>query len=559
MFVDLDNKTITNASATTLFERNDPQNVVTLQVTAAEYERNNMLDTTTYWTQNPYGTSSSLCYSFDQSLAGVNFSVYDLDYHTGTDYTLEECFTIEAFNQGTQVTIPSTDFSIGNFVTYNSVNNSFCNQTNDVPNNSDFGDVYFSLSNDVDSVCISFLVSATDGLNTAPDGDMGISDIEHCIDETTQCTSGAIIEYSDLGYQTDLDNSVITGPMGVTVTFKKIDNTNFIDQLRTDDVYDRGVTDTTGFWSHKAGKGQSGLCMIFNDRMTNLEFSIYDLDYNDDTDFFLGEQVEVKPFLNGSGFGLVAADYTLGSDVVVNGNTFYNKVSMVSSSDDEGDVKFHFTSQVDSVCFSFETKTDAGNVQPPLADIGFSDFVFCAPLVAVPVEWLSFDAVYESGTTVALHWSTASELNNESFTLQRSKDGINYEDIHMEDGAGTTTGISSYSFTDYNAYVGVNYYRIMQTDYDGEYDYSEIEVISISGEERLSVYPNPARGLATVVLPKGSVSEQIIVSDISGNTIYTQEVSAKDVSKVNLDITELRSGIYFVKYGEYYTKLQVLN
>jgi len=178
----------------------------------------------------------------------------------------------------------------------------------------------------------------------------------------------------------------------------------------------------------------------------------------------------------------------------------------------------------------------------------------------VPVEWLSFEATYEEAQSVMLEWSTASEENNDYFTIERSTDGVNFDEIvDVVEGSGTTQEITEYNYMDRNAHIGVNYYRIKQTDYNGDFDFSEVRVVIINGEHSLTVYPNPARGSATVLLPEGSGSDIVTVTDISGNVIYTQEVTNKNVTKVQLEINEIRSGIYFVKYGKHYTKLQILN
>ncbi|MBK7966284.1 MAG: hypothetical protein IPK10_14025 [Bacteroidetes bacterium] len=73
--------------------------------------------------------------------------------------------------------------------------------------------------------------------------------------------------------------------------------------------------------------------------------------------------------------------------------------------------------------------------------IGFGN----APL---PVEWLSFDAKPIS-SNVLLQWRTASENGNDYFNVERSRDGSSFETIGQVPGNGSTSSISSYTFTDY--------------------------------------------------------------------------------------------------------------
>lgn|GEM_PF-835930 len=88
----------------------------------------------------------------------------------------------------------------------------------------------------------------------------------------------------------------------------------------------------------------------------------------------------------------------------------------------------------------------------------------------LPIELLSFTAnvVHES---VRLNWATATETNNDFFTIERSTNLNDWEVLGFVDGAGTSSRPLHYSFTDYNPMAGVSYYRLKQTDYDGKFEY----------------------------------------------------------------------------------------
>ena len=93
--------------------------------------------------------------------------------------------------------------------------------------------------------------------------------------------------------------------------------------------------------------------------------------------------------------------------------------------------------------------------------------------VNLPIELLYFKgSVYNSDNI--LHWSTASEDNNDYFTIEKTKDGIDWEVVDREPGAGNSSNQLYYSLVDENVESIINYYRLKQTDYDGKFKYSDI-------------------------------------------------------------------------------------
>lgn len=101
-----------------------------------------------------------------------------------------------------------------------------------------------------------------------------------------------------------------------------------------------------------------------------------------------------------------------------------------------------------------------------------------APL---PITLLSFAAI-PFGNTVKTDWTTLSEVNNDYFTLERSRDGINFEYVGTVEGAGTSTNSINYSYFDYRPHQGLSYYRLKQTDYDGGFKYSKLVAVMIDSE-----------------------------------------------------------------------------
>lgn len=95
----------------------------------------------------------------------------------------------------------------------------------------------------------------------------------------------------------------------------------------------------------------------------------------------------------------------------------------------------------------------------------------------LPIELLSFTGEKKDGYN-ELKWSTSTELNNDYFTLEKTIDGSNYSELGIVDGAGNSTEIRNYSMLDVSPSNEINYYRLKQTDFNGEFSYSSIVSIN---------------------------------------------------------------------------------
>lgn len=168
----------------------------------------------------------------------------------------------------------------------------------------------------------------------------------------------------------------------------------------------------------------------------------------------------------------------------------------------------------------------------------------------LPIELTYFNAS-SSGSTVLLTWQTASEENNDYFTIERSTDGINFENIKTLSGAGNSTTTINYSTTDNDPLTGISYYRLKQTDYNGAYSYSEIESVAFYGslsDISFTVYPNPCITTSTITLSANgfSFNEQTLIQifGLTGQLVYEQ----RGISSSEVIISQtLSQGIYFVK------------
>jgi len=168
----------------------------------------------------------------------------------------------------------------------------------------------------------------------------------------------------------------------------------------------------------------------------------------------------------------------------------------------------------------------------------------------VPVELTSFTTQYV-GNTTQLNWTTASELNNLGFDVQRSTDGYDFVTIGFVLGKGTTTEIQNYSYVDKTTSPNINYaYRLKQIDFNGSYNYSEVINLGESNPlnfELLQNYPNPFNPATTISIGLPVKSDITLdVYNIVGErvlSLYNGELAAGNYN-YTVDASNLTSGIY---------------
>jgi len=179
----------------------------------------------------------------------------------------------------------------------------------------------------------------------------------------------------------------------------------------------------------------------------------------------------------------------------------------------------------------------------------------------IPVELTSFTASVKQNN-VTLNWSTATELNNKGFEIERllvknsnfEFRNSNWIKVGFVPGRGTTTEISTYSYTDENLSPGFYYYRIKQIDYDGSYKYYDleetVEIISPIGFYLSQNYPNPFNPSTTISysIPQKSLVT-LKVFDVLGNEVCTliNEERESGYHQIDLIAEGLSSGIYFYR------------
>ena len=167
----------------------------------------------------------------------------------------------------------------------------------------------------------------------------------------------------------------------------------------------------------------------------------------------------------------------------------------------------------------------------------------------LPIELISFD-VKKSGNEVDINWITASEINNNYFTILRSDNGINFETIEIVDGAGNSNSPIAYSTTDKAPLTGKNYYRLKQTDFDGKCTYSEIKSVFFGKAGLYSVFPNPVNSSSEFFVNVPANGEySVSIFEITGKIVYKQIYTVNENKEIDLqpENLSLGSGMYHIK------------
>lgn len=170
------------------------------------------------------------------------------------------------------------------------------------------------------------------------------------------------------------------------------------------------------------------------------------------------------------------------------------------------------------------------------------------PFSAVlPIELIGFSGQLKDNTIV-LNWQTASELNNDYFTIEKSLDGNKWADIGQIKGAGYAKSIQNYTFVDLNEMENKQYYRLKQTDFNKHFTYSKIISVqfNLNNSPKLTVFPNPATHQITVNLEGFNFNNnaELQVMNTLGQVVFSKNKSINPSELI--DLSAFPSGQYIV-------------
>lgn len=161
--------------------------------------------------------------------------------------------------------------------------------------------------------------------------------------------------------------------------------------------------------------------------------------------------------------------------------------------------------------------------------------------VPLPVELVHFSGMRKD-REVVLNWTTATELENNYFAVERSSGGQEWQAFDIVFGSGTTTSPTEYSSTDSAPFEDITYYRLRQVDNDGSVNFSDVIAVDSEQTMTLEIFPNPGKTFVTVRSERNY--EQLIVTDINGKEILSMHNLNED--QTNLDVADWKNGMYYV-------------
>jgi len=167
----------------------------------------------------------------------------------------------------------------------------------------------------------------------------------------------------------------------------------------------------------------------------------------------------------------------------------------------------------------------------------------CTPLKVLPITLIYFKGSSTKNNRNLIEWSTLSEINNDYFTIEKATKALNFKEIGTINGTGNSNSVIQYQFIDDAATNPTVYYRLKQTDFDGNYAYSEIIVLNNNLLE-LTIYN--LNNTLYLFSETTTINGLLNITDVSGRVVYSKNITENQ----QINISNLKSGMYLVKYRD---------
>jgi|GEM_PF-1076824 len=186
------------------------------------------------------------------------------------------------------------------------------------------------------------------------------------------------------------------------------------------------------------------------------------------------------------------------------------------------------------------TATDLGATNPYAAIA----LIAVQPPVPLPINLINFSCQGTDGS-IKVYWSTASEDNSSRFTIERSSDGITFKPYATVPATGNSETQQNYTYTDETPLVGDNYYRLTETDLDGDTHTYYVTMCTNDKAPVNQIYPNPSNGSFTVALGASSNYQTLVITDMLGRQVFTEQF-APSVSPAahSIELPSTLKGMY---------------
>lgn len=225
--------------------------------------------------------------------------------------------------------------------------------------------------------------------------------------------------------------------------------------------------------------------------------------------------------------------------VTVDGNALNTTVSRNGTSFSLANESFTFTAASTSHVITF-AGTTAGTCGLLLDNVQIA-------FTALPVELTSFSGETRNHMN-NLEWSTASEIDNKEFSIERSNDGEEWTSIGTVMGAGNSNTQLNYKYVDQSPKHGANYYRLKQLDYNGDYEYSMIIKLKNKSNSSYTIGQSPDHSKLIIFGTTDLTAESLALYDQMGRNVVNEVIY--NSSNQSLDISSLSTGVYIIVIDE---------
>ena len=201
-------------------------------------------------------------------------------------------------------------------------------------------------------------------------------------------------------------------------------------------------------------------------------------------------------------------------------------------------VTYDFIATATTLTFSF---TPGSNIGTSTRGVIIDDLTISQPIV-LSAEMTAFEAE-KNKEGILLKWTTASEIKNDYFAIEKSRDGKQWLEIAKVNGAGYSIKMTDYHVQDNKPYDGLSYYRLKQVDFDGQETYSDIVSIEFDYADIFSVFPNPAHNSQELV-----IDSKIFVNDLRVKIIDHKGVLIQNVIPISgsISLNDIPPGSYLL-------------
>ncbi len=238
---------------------------------------------------------------------------------------------------------------------------------------------------------------------------------------------------------------------------------------------------------------------------------------------------------------------TINGNVIVSGDLTTRNSSFITGA---GNIEVSGTTTINQTSTVFGSTTDCS---PGLCNYGTGG--------ALPIELLFFKALQITNNEIEINWETATELNNDFFTLEYSYDGEHFATIGKVQGAGNSQSLKQYRHIFEHDLNNVIYVRLIQTDYDGKFEVFKMITVSPQNDGvrkssglGITAFPNPSKsGNIHLSLNVSGFSEgktSIFIYTINGSIAFEKDYNSEELNRrIDLDdekVQSLEKGIYFI-------------